>query len=89
MTDPTDGCPGCGTMSRVHDVGCDYVGTDECPWCLDEHDDEYSEKLCRTHLAEYEGLSVSELDRIEDEQGAELYELEDERDGAWYGVTYH
>lgn len=23
--DPTDGCPGCGTLTRVHDDACEYV----------------------------------------------------------------
>jgi hypothetical protein len=43
-----------------------------CPWCAGDYDDETDpELLCRTHLAEYEGLSVAELDRMEAEQGYE------------------
>lgn len=44
-----------------------------CPWCNDEDDDEPdTDTLCRSHLAEYEGLSEDELDRMEDEQASEL-----------------
>lgn len=44
-----------------------------CPWCQGS-DEEYpdTDKLCRPHLAEHEGLSESELDRMEDEQAREL-----------------
>lgn len=44
-----------------------------CPWCKDENasDDVDTRLLCRGHLAEYEGLSVYELDRMEREQAAE------------------
>jgi hypothetical protein len=45
---------------------------DTCPWCLDDNVEEYSPLLCRSHLAEYEGLSEDELDRMEDEQASEL-----------------
>jgi len=43
-----------------------------CPWCIDRDTDEYSEKLCRAHLAEYEGLSVDELDRRDKEEAWDL-----------------
>jgi hypothetical protein len=47
-----------------------------CPWCRD--DDEAGERdpelLCRTHLAEYEGLSVDQMDRRDTEQAAEYAE---------------
>ncbi len=44
-----------------------------CPWCAGT-DDEYPDfdLMCRTHLAEYEGISLSELDRMESEQALEL-----------------
>lgn len=34
-----------------------------CRWCQG-HDDDNPETLCRPHLAEYEGLSLAELDRM-------------------------
>lgn len=46
-----------------------------CPWCRDPRADEKAsgvpESLCRGHLAEYDGLSEAELDRMEAEQAAE------------------
>lgn len=43
-----------------------------CPWCKPNASDDVDPRLlCRGHLAEYEGLSVAELDRMEDEQAAE------------------
>lgn len=45
-----------------------------CPWCKNyaaSTGDEDPNTLCRWHLAEYEGLSVAELDRMESEQYAE------------------
>lgn len=43
-----------------------------CPWCKpDAPDDVDPLLLCRGHLAEHDGLSVAELDRMEDEQAAE------------------
>jgi hypothetical protein len=45
--------------------------TEGCPWCLNENDDEWSDKLCRTHEAEYEGVSEDQLDRRDAIQGAE------------------
>ena len=48
----------------------------DCEWCkepyLNWNDDPDTDKLCRTHLAEYEGLSESELDRRDDEEAREL-----------------
>lgn len=39
-----------------------------CSWCKDPNStDESGEGLCRTHTAEYEGISVAELDRSERE----------------------
>ena len=49
-----------------------------CPWCLDYANatgDEDPRTLCRPHLAEHEGLSEAELDRMESEQFAEQYDL--------------
>lgn len=43
-----------------------------CPWCHG-NDTDYDERdLCRPHLAEFEGLTLSELDRMLDEQADEL-----------------
>ena len=43
-----------------------------CNWCTHPgHEDEDAENLCRTHLAEREGMSEAELDRMDDEQAAE------------------
>lgn len=43
--------------------------TTECPWCLPHGDSEIydnasPETFCVDHLAEYEGLSLVELDRL-------------------------
>lgn len=47
-----------------------------CPWCADPNSAEDDpEKLCRPHLAEWEGLSEAELDRMESEQQAELRDV--------------
>lgn len=46
-----------------------------CPWCLDPNDDEWSDDLCRLHEAEYEGISLAELDRRDDEQYAEYCDI--------------
>jgi len=44
-----------------------------CPWCdgydFEPHDPESA--LCRSHLAEYEGLSLGELERMERAQDGE------------------
>lgn len=52
-----------------------------CPWCATlvladctGVEDPDPDTLCRGHLAEYEGLSEAELDRMEAEQGAELHD---------------
>lgn len=44
----------------------------QCPWCQSEDAEDYSPKLCRFHLAEYEGLSVDELDRRDREEAKDL-----------------
>ncbi len=42
-----------------------------CPWCADDPSDNVDPyTLCRSHLAEFEGLSEAELDRMEAEQAA-------------------
>lgn len=48
---------------------------DYCPWCLDQtsefepfDSDDADATLCRAHVAEYEGLSLDGLDRMEAEQ---------------------
>lgn len=47
-----------------------------CTWCINRDSDEEPEnperELCRSHLAEWEGLSPDELDRMETEQAADL-----------------
>jgi len=46
-----------------------------CLWCLGSDDDYVDpETLCRTHLAEYEGLSVDQMERRDAEQDAEYRE---------------
>lgn len=43
-----------------------------CPWCQGREDEDPDpDTLCRPHLAELEGLSEMELDRMEREQYAE------------------
>lgn len=48
----------------------------KCPWCdgsdYEPGDDiEAARLLCRPHLAEYDGLSLDGLDRMEREQAAD------------------
>ena len=31
MYDPTDGCPECGTVSRIHEPDCEYVNREPDP----------------------------------------------------------
>lgn len=45
-----------------------------CSWCR-QLDTDYPTNPCRAHLAEYEGLSIAELDRMDTEQAAELDDL--------------
>lgn len=48
-----------------------------CPWCAnpDSTDDDVDpELLCTTHLAEYEGLSVDQMERRDAVQAAEYAE---------------
>lgn len=46
-----------------------------CAWCADPASDyepaDPDRELCRAHLAEHEGLSPAELDRMDAEQAAE------------------
>ncbi len=46
-----------------------------CLWCTDPKADDRDltpeSHLCRSHQAEYEGLSENELDRMQDTQDAE------------------
>lgn len=48
-----------------------------CPWCQNPgtYDDNWSDDFCRMHEAEYEGLSVTELDRRDDEWAAEWSDI--------------
>lgn len=59
-----------------------------CPWCADPNadDDIDPELLCRMHLAEYEGLSLDELDRRDAEQASEEAEWVhgDDHLAAWH-----
>lgn len=43
-----------------------------CSWCVNPNAEEDDGTLCCSHLAEYEGLSESELNRRDSEQGAEM-----------------
>lgn len=46
-----------------------------CEWCAgSDNDYPNTDTLCRGHLAEHEGMSVAELDRMEDETAAEYRE---------------
>ena len=48
----------------------------KCIWCRTADSDveptDPARELCRSHLAEYEGLSLAELDRMEREQAYDL-----------------
>jgi hypothetical protein len=56
-----------------YDDDGDYGDCDDCPWCAseDRDDEDDVEYLCRSHLAEYEGLSENELDRRDAEEAAD------------------
>jgi hypothetical protein len=56
-----------------YDDDGDYGDCDDCPWCASENrdDEDDVEYLCRSHLAEYEGLSENELDRRDAEEAAD------------------
>lgn len=50
-------------------------GIRECSWCAGSDNDEPdTDLLCIDHLAEYEGLSVDQMERRDDEQAAEYNE---------------
>ncbi|MEU7905282.1 hypothetical protein [Actinoplanes sp. NPDC049118] len=50
-----------------------------CPWCAGNLTDDIDpEALCRAHAAEYDGLTESELDRMEAEQAAEYADAFDQ-----------
>lgn len=52
---------------------CRAIAARGCQWCAgDETDYPDTDLLCRPHLADYEGLSVAELDRMEAEQAYDL-----------------
>lgn len=42
-----------------------------CTWCEDPNAEDWTENLCRTHQAEYGGVSVDWLDRRDAGQYAE------------------
>lgn len=48
----------------------------KCIWCANPNSDQEpidpENELCRSHLAEYEGMSEAELDRMESEQAKDL-----------------
>lgn len=71
MIDPTDGCPECGTVSSTHDDDCDYPNRATCPWCVDPTDDKWSDKLCRAHEAEHDGVTETWLDKRDAAERAE------------------
>jgi hypothetical protein len=50
--------------------------TPACPWCAGDGEagERNPDLLCRPHEAEYDGLSVAELDRRDREEGAEYAE---------------
>ena len=46
--------------------------TNKCPWCKPVITDEsWSDDFCPTHEAEYEGITVDQLERIDHDQYAE------------------
>jgi hypothetical protein len=54
----------------------------KCPWCADESTDwepldstEALARLCRPHVAEYEGVSLDGLDRMEADERADMANL--------------
>lgn len=51
-----------------------------CLWCTDPNADDVADsvsykRLCRSHKAEYEGLSLDGLDRMESEELADMTDL--------------
>jgi hypothetical protein len=44
----------------------------KCPWCQNDAVEDYDPNLCRAHLAEYEGLSIDEMDRRDREEAYDL-----------------
>ena len=55
---------------------------DDCAWCADENtefepsdSDDAMQTLCRGHYAEYEGLSLDGLDRMEAAERADMTDL--------------
>jgi hypothetical protein len=46
-----------------------------CPWCAGDYSDDVDpELLCRMHEAEYDGLTLAELDRRDAIEAAEYRE---------------
>lgn len=49
-----------------------------CPWCADPGAEDTTpgvpEQLCRPHLAEHDGVSLAELNRMDAEQYAEWHD---------------
>ncbi len=72
-------CDSCQEYARRLDVAAIEQAAEQgtavnaCPWCdgydFEPHDPESA--LCRSHLAEYEGLSLGELERMERAQDGE------------------
>jgi hypothetical protein len=57
-----------------------YTGHAMCTWCNDPNSefepfdsDDADQTLCRAHVAEYEGLSLTGLDRMESEMEADQW----------------
>ena len=46
--------------------------TRRCAWCANRDEEEVVVGLCRWHLAEYEGVTVAELDRQDAEEAYDL-----------------
>lgn len=61
----------------------------DCPWCLDENDDEWSDKLCRAHAAEHEGATETWLDKRDATQDAEYDDWAREEQAAYDDEWYH
>lgn len=58
-----------------------YSTSSACIWCFGDEgwepfdSDDADQNLCRTHVAEYEGVSVAELNRAEHAVHADMTDL--------------
>lgn len=68
--------PGFGSMHMSNTAAGNVTWKPSCEWCAadgePQEDAQRPEDLCRTHQAEYEGLSEDELDRRDHEEAMDL-----------------